>query len=317
MRVDIISLIAGLLTASALGEGDLHLFSTTTTNSEMGTLSVEDVYTRGGVTNLIRSQQSGLRVAPRWHDLYGNGRRLATLSESEGWFRVFTEGNSGFDLAFTFDPDQTLKEVRVTTTNGIIVDHFMVTNMVLTPVSGAELQSMKVNQLLVSCLSHRKFLEFDLHLEFAGAGGKEKAQPPYEPNVPGYEMFAKYAGQKPRGGYNCNHGAPGSLIGGWQAVNLSPEHWRAVHRLWSARGYSGLPFFWCGKPNPGQTRVFTTLWLDDEGVWFLDHHVLEEAELRERIGWLNECLGELGLPPVAMDVPDEIKWDSFDTGAQQ
>lgn len=37
-------------------------------------------------------------------------------------------------------------------------------------------------------------------------------------------MIARYAGRK-SGALNCDHGAPDSLIGGWQAVNLTLEQW--------------------------------------------------------------------------------------------
>jgi hypothetical protein len=133
------------------------------------------------------------------------------------------------------------------------------------------------------------------------------------PDNQGYAMLAIYAGRL-QGGLNCNHGAPRpSRIGGWQAVNLSPEQWWDLQRIWVAHDHHGmLPFYWCGKANPLQKRVFCTLWHSDDG-WFIDHEVLPEVAVRERIGKLNHCLSELGLAHVSVDVPDGVQWSSFET----
>jgi hypothetical protein len=124
-------------------------------------------------------------------------------------------------------------------------------------------------------------------------------------------MLARYAARK-SGALNCNHGAPGSLIGGWQAVNLTPEQWSELNRMWTSRGHQVLmPIYWCGRPNPTQKRVFCGLLQDAEGRWFVDHAVLTEVEVRDAIGKLNACLSELGLPPIAVDVPAKVQWESF------
>jgi hypothetical protein len=137
--------------------------------------------------------------------------------------------------------------------------------------------------------------------------------PPSEPGVPGYAMWASWAGRK-AGALNCHHGAPGHRIGGWQAVNLPPEKWQELHRIWTARGCgSRIPFYWCGQPNPRQKRVFCGLLRDDQGRWLVDHDVLSESALGEEVRKLNACLTELGLPPVASDVPAGVRWDSFDS----
>ncbi|MCL4179859.1 MAG: Gfo/Idh/MocA family oxidoreductase [Verrucomicrobia bacterium] len=180
----------------------------------------------------------------------------------------------------------------------------------------AETTATERDKLLFgSCQNHRKHLNLSLHLDMVNQWGR---LPPYQANEPGYAMLAMYAGRS-SGGLNCNHGAPDSRIGGWQAVNLSPEQWHEVHRSWSARGYPGFPpFYWCGKPNPLQSRVFCTLGLDaDEGHWFLDHNVLPEPVVRWRIAMLNRCLEELGLPAIDVDVPDGVAWESFEGEANR
>ncbi len=166
-------------------------------------------------------------------------------------------------------------------------------------------------ELFVSCLNHRAHLRFALILELQPG---EKGWPPHFADTPGYEMLARYAGGK-QGALNCHHGAPGSRIGGWQAVNLSPERWRELHRLWLARDYPGpLPFFWCGKANALHKRAMCTLWLAEDG-WSVDYEVLTETALHDRIDQLNQCLSALDLPPVTADVPDGVAWNRFETGA--
>jgi hypothetical protein len=169
--------------------------------------------------------------------------------------------------------------------------------------------SERDERLFVSCQNHRAHLTFDLNLDLQG---NEKAAPPHEADVPGHVMLARYAAHK-SGALNCNHGAPGSRIGGWQAVNLTPEQWLELNRMWVGRGHQGLlPFYWCGKPNPLQKRVFCGLLPQADGRWFIDHEVLHEAELRDTIGRLNACLSELGVPPVPVNVPDGVHWGSFE-----
>jgi hypothetical protein len=169
--------------------------------------------------------------------------------------------------------------------------------------------SERDERLLVSCQNHRAHLTFDLRLDLHG---DEKTNPPYEADVPGHVMLAGYAAQR-SGALNCNHGAAGCRIGGWQAVNLTPEQWLELNRMWIGRSHQGLlPFYWCGKSNPLQKRVFCGLLRQADGGWFIDHEVLSEAELRDAIGRLNACLSELGVPPVAIDVPDGVQWDTFE-----
>ena len=165
-------------------------------------------------------------------------------------------------------------------------------------------------RLFVSCQNHRKHLDLDLTLRLHE---DERIDPPHQPSVSGYEMIARYAGGR-FGALNCNHGAPGFRIGGWQAVNLTPEQWLALNRLWTDRGHQGfLPFSWCGKPNPLGKRVFSGLLRNPDGRWVIMPGVLSEVELRDTIGELNACLSEMGVQPVAVDVPDGVRWDSFES----
>ena len=77
-----------------------------------------------------------------------------------------------------------------------------------------------------------------------------------------------------------------------------------------------LPFFWCGKANALHRRAMCTLWPAEDG-WSVDYEVLTEAALHDRIDQLNQCLSALGLPPVAVNVPDGVEWNRFDGVANQ
>ncbi len=168
----------------------------------------------------------------------------------------------------------------------------------------------QAEQLFGSCQNHRAHLNFDLNTSEVALGGVRR--PPFQSEVAGYEMLATFAGRT-SGALNCNHGAPGMRVGGWQAVNLPADKWTELHRLWISRRYEGaLPFYWCGKPNSLHRRVVCTLILNPSGGSFVDHLVLKEAELQEQVKRLNSCLSELGLSPVTLDVPDAVPWASFD-----
>lgn len=168
----------------------------------------------------------------------------------------------------------------------------------------------RAKQLFGSCQNHRGLLNMDLRTSEVALGGVRS--PPFQPEVPGYEMLATFAGRT-SGALNCHHGAPGMRVGGWQAVNLPADKWTELHRLWTSRYGGDLPFYWCGKPNSLHKRVVCTLMLNPNGDSFVEHHVLRETESQEQVKRLNNCLSELGLSPVALDVPDAVAWASFDT----
>ena len=165
-------------------------------------------------------------------------------------------------------------------------------------------------QLLTSCQNHSAQLEIELNLSGLGT----RTNLPHEMSVPGHAVFARYSG-KVSGKLNCNHGAPASRIGGWQAMSLSPAMWNELRRKWNTRsGEQGLPFYWCGRPNPQQKRVVCELSLEQDG-WKVNHRLLIESEVIERVRRLNDCLHELGMAEVSINVPDGVRWSAFDQSA--
>lgn len=138
---------------------------------------------------------------------------------------------------------------------------------------------------------------------------------PYEVGVPGHVMLANFADGK-TGVLNCHHGAPRSLIGGWQAVNLPPEQWAELQAKWHVQMDPVLlPFFWCGKPTGLDKRVLMSvipvLRSNTAPEWSLDHRVVTEDELRRLISKLNGILVEMKRSPVELNVPDGVDWKTF------
>jgi hypothetical protein len=120
---------------------DLVVYSTASTNAKTGAVSLTDTYTRGGMTNLIRSTrlEEG-NVAARIHRLYRDGERLAIVSEVRGQLGIQTMAESAFHLDFIFHADRTINGVGVMSADGTIVDLLTATNMVLSPISSPDLR---------------------------------------------------------------------------------------------------------------------------------------------------------------------------------
>lgn len=167
------------------------------------------------------------------------------------------------------------------------------------------LAKARMRSLVVSCNNHQRFLWMAL-IQF---GADTHGALPYEPGVPGYTMLKNFS-SRPRGGVNCHHGAPGSLIGGWQAVNLPSNIWLSIVGKWPASlGGKPIPFAWCGKPTGTGQRVVTTIIAHSPDYGFSLHHGnIQEIELKNSLSELNRLLEPLGVPPVALDVPDGVAW---------
>jgi hypothetical protein len=162
---------------------------------------------------------------------------------------------------------------------------------------------------LLSCQNHRAHLVFSLRTVYQQEHWGEL---PYEQGVPGYLMLARYGARQQPGGLNCNHGAPESCIGGWQAVNLSPAKWLALRQAWVKRfGDTEIPFFWCGK-NTGLGRrvVVSVRWASLSGGegWSFEYTVVPEQKLRHLVDQLGECLAAIDTERIDIDVPSDVDW---------
>ena len=172
--------------------------------------------------------------------------------------------------------------------------------------------SMREQQLLGSCLNH-----FD-HLNMAWViGALERTnnyELPYQAGAPGYVVFAKWSATQD-GALSCNHGAPKARFGGWQVANLPPHKWKDLLGRWPLELVERIPFMWCGRPNRLGKRVIGYIWRTNVGTpsegWYLHHEVIDEAKLSDTVSRLNRYLAEMNEPPVEVNVPNGVAWDSW------
>jgi hypothetical protein len=172
-------------------------------------------------------------------------------------------------------------------------------------------RSSRANTLFISCQNHRGVLA----MEVRWYQHEHNDELPYEVGVPGHAMLAKFAAGK-TGALNCNHAAPDSRFGGWQAVNLPPEKWKELHQHWAVgTDDPPIPFFWCGKPNKLDKRVLVSVIRYGGGAtsegWSLDHQIVTEKQLRELIARLNRVLVGIKEPSVECDVIANIDWNAY------
>ncbi len=163
------------------------------------------------------------------------------------------------------------------------------------------LNAARTNSFAVSCDNHENFLRVALsRYQLANDGAL-----PYEQGMPGYSMFCRFSAKNTEGHVNCNHGAPNSRIGGWQAVNLPPAKWDEVRERWQKyREDKPIPFAWCGKPTHAGTRVVICTGLL--------HFNKAEEDIQKSIDLLNRILDEMGEPPVQLNVPDDVNWSRWE-----
>ena len=163
--------------------------------------------------------------------------------------------------------------------------------------------------------NHRGFIDLHvLHYYLEETGGVL----PYDEDVPGYAMFAKFCSERTPAHVNCNHGAFHARVGGWQVVNLPRDKWNELHKQWESRSGGGvIPFAWCGKPTKLGKRLLFTASRDNEGKWDAGfNEECSEQQLKIRVSRLNECLTAIQKPSVTMDIPDDVDWYQYDNGYQ-
>jgi len=143
----------------------------------------------------------------------------------------------------------------------------------------------------------------------------DNVAPLHENGVAGHVMFAKYSASTTTNTVNCTHAAPQSRIGGWQAVNLSLKQWRRLISLWRSKKPPtwAPPAIWCGKPSPAGRRLVHSMADSGKGqpMWWTMQELVTEEDLKKRVALLNECLAEMKLDAVPLNVPDNVDWDEI------
>jgi len=145
---------------------------------------------------------------------------------------------------------------------------------------------------------------------------------PYDPNIPGYALFAKCTSHVGGPWVESNLGAPHSNFGGWQALNLPEEKLKKLSQVWLGRINAmaqsevrwrmpnGLPYAWGGEPTGMGGRVCFTI-AGGSGPQGWEWH-FDRCEIKDDgIDLLNEYLKEIGEKEVPINVPMGIDWMQY------
>jgi hypothetical protein len=137
------SIITLLLSAtSLLAADDISVRTTTKTNAPYGTVTTKEYLTRAGQTNLLRSttrySQSGLLKSCS-HFVYYRGQRVAWHISSPPHGYTLSQSDAGFSVGFE-TKSNVLTEITLSDKEGNLLDWFVTTNDVLTPVASSELR---------------------------------------------------------------------------------------------------------------------------------------------------------------------------------
>lgn len=128
--------------ASAFGvdPSDIRVVTTSQTN-ESGAISIKQVFTRNGETNLVRNTRTKSEMVQiRIHRLYHGGALVGMLTAMPDSSSTMSEPGSPYAVDFEYGPSNQLKYAAIFGKNGIVVDIFICTNGILTPVATSELQ---------------------------------------------------------------------------------------------------------------------------------------------------------------------------------
>jgi hypothetical protein len=160
------------------------------------------------------------------------------------------------------------------------------------------LKTMRAHSRILSCNNHERFLLVELQ----NYGDINNGTMPYDQGVSGFEFIARFSASSDAH-VNCNHGSQ-ARIGGWQAVNLTPQLWSEVAKRWDFPK-KPIPFAWCGKATGVGQRVVTAVINYRLDAGFVLHPFnMNEAELKADLLKLNEILISVGEAPIEMNVPD-------------
>ncbi len=123
--------------ASALGaETDIHFFSSAQTNDQNVVIYRKDVFTRDGLTNLIRitridPRQGEVRACHFYHAGQLVGNFVAFPQES-----IFNTEAGPYCMSLKYGPAGEIRSAMIGDKDGVLVDEFSCTNSVFIPMQG-------------------------------------------------------------------------------------------------------------------------------------------------------------------------------------
>lgn len=132
-----------ILTAvTVLAADDIAVTTVTKTNGYYGTVTTKEYFTRAGQTNLQRSTTTYLTngvLKSRSHFIYYHGQRVAGHISSPSHGFTLTQSDPGFGVSFEISSN-ILTDVTLSDRDGNLLDWYIATNGVLTPIPSSELR---------------------------------------------------------------------------------------------------------------------------------------------------------------------------------
>lgn len=132
-----------ILTAvTVLAADDIAVTTVTKTNGYYGTVTTKEYFTRAGQTNLQRSTTTYLTngvLKSRSHFIYYHGQRVSGHISSPSHGFTLTQSDPGFGVSFETSSN-ILTDVTLSDRDGNLLDWYIATNGVLTPIPSSELR---------------------------------------------------------------------------------------------------------------------------------------------------------------------------------
>jgi hypothetical protein len=144
MRASIIFILS---CASVLGaDSGIQVVSPAKTNTETASITMKDVFTRAGQTNLVRDTKTEVGVVQiRIHRFYHGGSLVGDFVATRDSSGFTTEAGSPYSVSFEFDASHSPKSAIIGTKDGVILDAFTCTNGIFSPIESSLIT--KVNSI--------------------------------------------------------------------------------------------------------------------------------------------------------------------------
>ncbi|MBI3413862.1 MAG: hypothetical protein HY043_00870 [Verrucomicrobia bacterium] len=121
---------------------DIGITTTVKTNAQSGAVITKEFFTRAGKTNLLRSTTTTNGVLKsRLYRFYHDGKLAADHLTAPGTGYLLVATQNGFDVNFEYRSN-VLSEVVLADKDDNVLDAFVSTNGVLTPIPTSELRKM-------------------------------------------------------------------------------------------------------------------------------------------------------------------------------
>ncbi|MGO8929491.1 MAG: hypothetical protein ACLQU3_21715 [Limisphaerales bacterium] len=119
----------------------VRVITTSTINAETASVSIKDVFTRDGQTNLVRKTTTKAgTVQIRVHHFYHGGHLVGDFIAHSGNSGFITEAGSPYSVGFEFGPSNEVRSAMISTKDGVVLDMFTCTNGEFSPSESSVIQ---------------------------------------------------------------------------------------------------------------------------------------------------------------------------------